>query len=331
MSDMRFNAVTGDWVIIAPERASRPHKTLVRSIRPPAPSSPEACPFCPGNEASTGTARLVLPRDGSPWGVRCVDNKFSALAPLGSVERRGQPLRMSMSGVGLHEVLIETPEHGLVTSRRTEADLAPLIDAYHHRFLAFYADPRIKQVVIFKNHGVGAGISLDHPHSQIVGTPVIPAQIRERMVEALRHESDTGRCLFCAILQLERDEGVRVVAANDSFVAFIPYAALSPFHIWFFPTTHRACFGSTTQAERRDLAAILLEVLRLLDSHLGDPDYNYVIRSLGPSEAAVGYFHWYLALVPRVSRSAGFEIGTGMHINPSSPEASAAFLRGDPP
>jgi UDPglucose--hexose-1-phosphate uridylyltransferase len=324
--EMRYNPITGDWVIIAPERAHRPGDHLRGSIRPPEVSVRADCPFCPGNEHTTGAERLRV-GDGDSWLLRSVDNRFSALSLDGPVERYGDDLRRGMSGVGRHEVLIETPDHGGFPSRRPASAMVALVEAYHHRFLAFHEDPRVRHVVIFKNHGTSAGTSLEHPHSQIVGTPVMPAQIRERLVDAVRYQSDQGVCLYCATLEQERKDGLRVILENEHHVAFIPYAALSPYHLWIFPKRHRGSFGATTTEERGALAELLGALLRRVAQRLGDCDYNYIIRSLSPSEAQVGYFHWYLALVPRVTRTAGFELGTGMHINTSSPELSAAHLR----
>lgn len=329
MPEMRFNHVTGDWVIIAPERAKRPGHVIVRATKNPLPSHVDSCPFCVGNERMTGDEFLSMADAHGAWRVRSVKNLYSALSADGEVFRGGNSLHAHMTGIGLHEVVIESPDHAMSPANMASDDRERLIDAYHRRFVAFYGDPRVDYVVVFKNHGVGAGTSLEHPHSQIVGTPVVPAQIRERLMDALRFRNDTGGCLYCETLRQELDEGARVVLENRSFVAFVPYAAMSPYHLWIFPKTHRASFANTTAHEREDLAAILGQLLRRVAMHLDDPDYNYVIRSLSPGESGVNYFHWYLAIVPRVTNSAGFELGTGMYINVSSPEESAALLRND--
>lgn len=326
--EMRFNQITGDWVIIAPERARRPGIHQKGSIRPMQPMVVEGCPFCPGNEEQTATERLRI-NGPNGWQIRSVDNKFSALSLEGAVEHHGSGLRATMSGVGRHEVIIETPEHGSFPARREPQQMVALMEAYHQRFMAFHEDPRVRHVVLFKNHGVSAGTSLEHPHSQIVGTPVVPAQVRERLVDALRYRSDQGHCLFCAVLLKEFEDGARLIEINEHFVAFIPYAALSPYHLWIFPKKHQGSFGATTQEERAALGEILGSILKQVAQRLNDCDYNYVIQTLSPAEADVPYFHWYLALVPRVNRMAGFELGTGMYINSSSPETSAAFLRGE--
>ncbi len=326
MPEIRLNLITGEWVIIATERAKRPEEFAHGRQKSAAPAYVPACPFCPGNEAKT-PAETFRVADGGGWLVRVVPNKFSALTPDGDAVRHDNGFRTFLPGVGLHEVIVETPAHDRATALLPTAHVERILAAHRQRFAAFYRDPRIEHVVIFKNHGESAGTSLEHPHSQIVGTPVVPGQVRRRIEEALRYYGDFGACLYCRSLQEEFAEGQRIIAENASFVAFVPYAALSPFHLWVFPKRHTACFGAVTDSELADLAAILKETLLRIHVGLDDPDFNYVVRSLSPEEAAVKYFHWYVSLVPRVSRTAGFELGTGMFINTALPEASAAFLR----
>jgi UDPglucose--hexose-1-phosphate uridylyltransferase len=328
MPEIRSNAVTGDWVIIATERARRPEEFAEKKRRPALPAFAPECPFCPGNEDKTPAERFRVPAAGGGWLVRSVPNRYAALTAEGNVERHMEGFRSFLSGVGLHEVIVETPAHNLNTALLPIAHLEQVLGAYRHRLRAFYEDPRIEHVIIFKNHGEAAGTSLHHPHSQIVGMPVLPGQLRARLEEAVRHWGDRGECLYCRSLQEELHDGTRMIAENASFAAFVPYAALSPFHVWIFPKRHSACFGDVSDSEVSDFALVVHEVLFRLHVALEDPDYNYVIRSLSPQECAVKYFHWYLSLIPRVTRTAGFELGTGMFINVALPERSAEFLRG---
>jgi UDPglucose--hexose-1-phosphate uridylyltransferase len=326
MPDIRSNPVTGDWVIIATERARRPEEFAGGRERRPQPAFAPECPFCPGNEAKTPAEQYRVPADGG-WLVRSVPNRFAALTPEGDSLRHTHGFRTRLDGVGLHEVIVEAPVHNATTALLPPAHVAEILAAYRHRLRAFYRDRRIEHVIVFKNHGEAAGTSLTHPHSQIVGMPVLPNQLRARLEEAVRHWGNEGRCLYCRTLAEELDDGARVLAENSSFAAFVPYAALSPFHMWIFPKHHGACFGEATDSQLADLAQVLREALARLYFGLGDPDFNYVIRSLSPQEAAVKYFHWYISLIPRVTRAAGFELGTGMFINTALPEDSAAFLR----
>ncbi len=329
MPEVRLNQITGDWVIIATERAKRPEEFKHIREKKELPRHSDSCPFCTGNEEMTPseTFRVSDGKDG--WTVRCVPNKFSALTPEGIIVKRKDDFKECLTGIGLHEVIIETPRHDMTTALLPPEHIEDILAAYRNRQLAFYDDERVEHVIIFKNHGEGAGTSLEHPHSQIVGTPVFPGQVMNRLNEAIRnyYYVNFGECMYCLYMKGEKEHMERVVCENERFLAFVPYAALSPFHVWIFPKRHSACFGHITDDEIKALAVILKEVLLRLYIGLDNPDYNYVIRSLSPREANAKYFHWYLAVVPRLTKAAGFELGTGMFINTSMPEDSARFLR----
>lgn len=326
MPEIRFNRITGDSVIVATERSRRPEDFTRRKERRESPPYIPTCPFCPGNEDKAPPETFRLPAGGG-WAVRAMANKFPALSAAGEVRREGTGFKKAIAGVGFHEVIVETPRHDLAPALLPVPHVEQLLEAYRHRFLAFYEDPRIEHVIVFKNHGESAGTSLEHPHSQIVGTPVVPGQVRARIREASRSFDDFGECLYCWCLREELAEGVRIVAEGADFAAFIPYAALSPFHLWIFPKRHVACFGTISRAEMASLAAILKEILLRIYVGLENPDLNYVIRSVSPHDGPVKHFHWYLSIVVRVSTVAGFELGTGMFINTALPEESARFLR----
>lgn len=326
MPELRLNLVTREWVIIATERAKRPEdfKTLVSKKE--APSYVPTCPFCPGNEVhcSGETFRIS---DEKGWKVRVVPNKFPAVAISGSRERKIDGIRRSISGVGVHEVIIESPAHNTNPALLSLDEMDEVIKVYKNRFLEAYKDPRVEHVIIFKNHGEGAGTSLEHPHSQLIGTPVVPVQFRDRLEAAAHFFDDTGECLMCMLARKEKEEGVRIITETEYFISFVPYAALSPFHTWIFPKRHSASLGDIAEAEIKDLAFNLKGILSKLYHGLSNPDYNFVIRSHKPRDCDLEYFHWYVSIIPRLSKAAGFELGSGMYINTSLPEESAGFLR----
>jgi len=326
MSELRLNLITREWVVIATERALRPD-AFGRKIPNHIPEAyDENCPFCPGHEDQTPGAIMHHPCDGE-WRIRVVPNKFSAFSMDVKKSRKNEGRSHSMGGYGRHEVVIESPEHNRYIAHMSQDEVTDLIRIYRSRFQAMYDDPDIEHVIIFKNHGESAGTSLLHPHSQIIGTPVTPMQVRDRLDAGLRYFDDTGECLMCASLADELAFGKRIILDTEHFVTFIPYAALSPFHIWIFPKRHSACFGNINDEEMTDLAAHLKGVLARLFIGLDNPSFNFVIRSEQPSAAGAEYFHWYISLVPRIGRPAGFELGSGMYINTSIPEDSAVFLR----
>ena len=327
MSELRQNLITREWVIVATERAKRPDEfTQANKPVTHSPAYRPHCPFCLGNEDSSEVELFRLGESNS-WKVRSVLNKFPALSPAGEPDIKVEGIYRSMNGFGIHEVVIEHPRHNVTTALLDVNDVADILRAYRQRYAELRKDPRIKTITIFKNHGERAGTSLEHPHSQIAATPVVPCQIRNRIAEAMRFIDDTGECLFCRTLNDELADSTRVVLETEGFVAFIPYAALSPFHTWIFPRRHTSSFDDINDAEILDLAYTLKMVLAKLYYGLNNPDYNYTIRSLPTDEQFTDYFHWYIATVPRLSYTAGFELGSGMYINTVTPEDSAEFLR----
>jgi UDPglucose--hexose-1-phosphate uridylyltransferase len=180
--------------------------------------------------------------------------------------------------------------------------------------------------LLFRNHGELAGTSLRHAHAQVIVTSIVPPLLRWKEAEAQRYFDSWGRCVYCDILAFERQERHRVVLENAAYLAFVPFAAEVPCEIWLLPKRHQADFGAITAAEKTALALALHDVLARLHAKLGDPDYNYIINTSMRYRAEEPHLHWYLQILPRLTTPAGFEIGSGMSLNPSLPEADAAFL-----
>jgi UDPglucose--hexose-1-phosphate uridylyltransferase len=261
------------------------------------------------------------------WRVRVVPNKYPALIPTGDRVRKIEGIYRSLTAVGTHEVVVEHPRHDMTMALMQVSEVADVLQVYLQRYGHIRQDPRIEAIIIFKNHGEGAGTSLQHPHAQIAATPIVPNQFRMRMEEAIRYFDDTGECVFCSTLREELDDAERIVFETKHFVAFVPYAALSPFHTWIFPRRHASSFDEISNQEIDDLALNLRTVLAKLFKGLNNPDFNYSIRSIPTRDAHSEYFHWYVTIIPRVSKTAGFELGSGMYINTTVPEESARFLR----
>lgn len=327
MPELRQNLISGEWVIISTERAKRPEDFVKgkkeKVILPP---YKEDCPFCPGHEDKTPPETYRI-GDEKNWKVRVVYNKFAALSLEGERTRKTDGIYHSMNGVGIHEVIVEHPSHNVLTALVSREEVIDIIRAYINRYISAQKDERIEAIIIFKNYGLGAGTSLEHPHSQLIATPIVPPQLRNRIEQAIHYFDDTGKCIFCDTLKSELTIKKRVILETGHFVSFIPYAALSPFHIWIFPKRHMASFIEINEDEIKDLASILKLTLAKLYYGLDNPDFNYTIRSIPIGEKGVEYLHWYISLIPRVSQTAGFELGSGMFINVALPEKSAEYLR----
>ncbi len=327
MPELRQNRFTKEWVIVATERARRPEELRVKREPKVVPSHVATCPFCAGNEHLTPPEVMRLNDGDASWQVRVVPNKFAALSREADMRRNFHRSLRTMSGFGVHDVIVETPDHSQTTALMPDAHVANIIRCYKRRFEELSLDPRIAHVTIFKNHGLDAGTSLEHPHSQLIATPIISSQVRGRMYEALRHYDEFGECIFCTALAEELQDRRRVVIASEHFVALEPFAAATPFCTHIYPRRHMASFGYITKEETADLAHVLRTILGKLYFGLQNPDFNYTIRTAPAECAGVLYYHWYLSVIPRLTRVAGFELGSGMFINTVLPEAAAEFLR----
>jgi UDPglucose--hexose-1-phosphate uridylyltransferase len=328
MSELRQNVATREWVIIAKERARRPDQFVDpgRALTETRPAYDPECPFCPGNEAQAGKTVLSV-EEGNRWQLRVVPNKFPALSADGDPVRVFNGVERRMNGFGFHEVLIESPLHNVTTALQSEEEVARTFRAFRERGRILSLDERVLLTIFFKNHGASAGTSLEHPHCQMVSLPVVPHSMRGRLQDAAAYYDEHGNCVFCDMWRQELVGGARVIAEGKHCVAFVPYAAFSPFHTWIIPRDHVSVFIHTGDEELEDMARVLREVLRKMYFALRDPDFNFVVRTAPTQEQNSRAFHWYLSVVPRVSRTAGFEVGSGMFINTALPEDSARFLR----
>ena len=329
MPELRKDPVTGRWVIIATDRAKRPSDFVREKVQA---KQVTFCPFCSGNEKKTPPEILAYRSDGSGrdapgWSVRVVPNKFPALGIEGSLSRQGEGLFDKMNGIGAHEVIIETPDHALTLASMPVDRVEQVLWIYRDRIIDLKRDARFKYILIFKNHGEAAGASLEHPHSQLIALPVVPKRVREEVDGARGHYNFKERCIFCDITRQESDSGTRVIAENQHFIVLAPFAPRFPFEMWIVPKVHRSAFEECQKGEMEQLATILKDMLTRLDRVLDYPPYNYIIHTSPISEAAQDYFHWHLEIMPKLTKVAGFEWGTGFYINPTPPEESAKFLR----
>jgi UDPglucose--hexose-1-phosphate uridylyltransferase len=324
-TEFRQDPVTGRWVIVAPDRGSRPQR--IERETPGAEARTDS-PFAPGNEDQIPPIILELPSlNGQPWQTRVIPNKYPALTPNADAVSHADDFYRAQPGRGRHEVVIEHPDPAQDLATMTPPEVDAVIETYRRRHRALQQTGPGLIPFIFRNHGAQAGASLPHPHSQIVALPAPPPSMQHREAMAHRHYAEDGRCIYCTILAHEQAAAARVVEATDTFLTFVPYAAEVPFELWIVPRRHAADFGALPDAERADLAATLHRTLRRLHEGLGNPPYNYALHSASTPEDDLPHLHWYLRIVPRRTVAGGFEWGADVAINPSSPEDDAAFLR----
>jgi UDPglucose--hexose-1-phosphate uridylyltransferase len=328
MPELRKDPVVGRWVIISTERGRRPSDFTTEPVR----ARGGNCVFCPGNEPKTPHEILAgrapdSPADTPGWSFRVVPNKFPALRIEGELEPSGEGLYDRMNGVGAHEVVIETPEHAATLATLPVDTVADVLLAYRDRVVDLKKDPRFEYILVFKNHGAAAGASLEHPHSQLIATPIIPIMVLEELKGAAEYYAIKERCVWCDIVRQERRAQRRLVTERHGFMAVAPFAPRFPFETWILPTVHRSAFEETGIDALRGLAEVLGDFLRRIDQVLQHPPYNFMLHTAPLREGPLDHFHWHLEIIPKLTNVAGYEWGSGFFINPVPPEDAAAALR----
>ena len=333
MGELRRDPISGQWVIIAAERAARPHDFRVETP----PPEEGFCPFCEGNEGTTPEEVMAYRREdsepnGPGWRIRVVPNKYPALTAEGDLDKEGLGVYDRMRGVGRHEIVIESPQHVTTPTALPEDLMADVIRAYRDRSIDLMADERFSYLQIFKNVGQAAGASLRHSHSQLMCTPVVPKRMQEEMGNFEAFYEYRGRCPMCDIVRQELADGERVVDRTENLVCFTPFASRFPFEMWIVPRSHIPHFYKIDDGYLHELARLLQRSLKALEKCLEAPPYNYVVHSAPfPGrlymDGRLDMYHWHLEIIPRVTRLAGFEWGTEFYINPAVPEDCAGHLR----
>lgn len=330
MPELRKDPVVGRWVIIAHERAKRP-SDYPSNGQTHAPSG--SCPFCSGNEAMTPPEILAYRERGSHadapgWRIRVVPNKYPALKIEGTLNKRGDGIYDRMAGVGAHEVIVESPEHLVSMTQMSEAQVCEVLWVYRDRLVDLKKDSRLVHGMLFKNVGQAAGASLEHTHSQLIVTPIVPISVWEEMTGALEFYNYRGRCIYCDMVQQELETGSRVVLDTPHFAAFCPYASRFPFETWILPKVHSSHYENIPKPSVDDLGGVLRQVLTKLERALDRPPYNYILHTAPFDHQEMPHYHWHIEVIPRLTNVAGFEWGTGFYINPVPPEEAAGYLRG---
>jgi UDPglucose--hexose-1-phosphate uridylyltransferase len=324
MGTLRQDSTTDQWVILAPERGVRPLPPA--RVRPAVPPHDAACPFCPGNEERTPPEIARHPAPGG-WGVRVVPNRYPAVSTNGGTERWADAPSEERDGLGAHEVVVESPLHDQRIDDMSVDHVAAVVATWRDRSRTLAAAPWAKAVVVFKNFGVRAGTSLEHPHSQIMAVPVIPPEAIHLLDVADRYHGETGRSVYLDLLDRELVAGTRVVAERDGFLAVAPFASRLPYETWILPRSPAASFAALRDDQVPDVADLVREVIGELRVAADDPDYNLVVHTAPVGEEANPAFQWHLRVLPRMVTSAGFELGSGMSINCVAPEDAAGALR----
>jgi UDPglucose--hexose-1-phosphate uridylyltransferase len=329
MPELRKDPIVGRWVIIAHERAKRPH-----DFKGEMQNQVEGglCPFCEGQEDKT-PPEIIAYRErgtrpnGPGWRIRVVPNKFPALKVEGNLNKRGDGIYDKMAGVGAHEVIIESPRHEITMAALSDDNIREVLWVYRDRLVDLKKDSRLVHGMLFKNVGAAGGASLEHTHSQLIVTPIIPISVWEEMTGALEFFNYRGRCIYCDMVLQEQTNEKRIVLDTPHFTAFCPYASRFPFETWILPKAHSSHFENIPKPGVDDLGSVLRQILNKLEQALDSPAYNYIIHTAPFDHQELPHYHWHIEIIPRLTKVAGFEWGSGFYINPVPPEDAAAFLR----
>ena len=337
MPELRKDPIIGRWVIVSTERAKRPDDFA--SQKEETEKEKEDCPFCSGFETKTPPEIYAIrPSTGNPntpgWKVRDVPSIFPVMQIEGNLERRGKGMYDQINGIGAHEIIIETPQHIANIADLDVEQIADVFRVYVNRIKDLEGDKRIKYVLIYKNYGIVAGgSSIGHSRTQLMALPVNPKRVKEELVGAKHYYEYRERCIFCDIIRQEISNGERIIERTDGFIAFTPYASRFPFEICILPEEHSADFHTLKNV--KGVAKIMKSVMSKLSKSLNNPPYNYILHTAPFRRmASAGFwktidydYHWHIEIMPRLTKIAGFEMGSGFYINPVPPEAAAKYLK----
>lgn len=331
MSEFRRDPITGRWVIVAQERLARPLEFSPAVADHPA----GPCPFCEGHEDQTPPEITGLRAAGSQpnqpgWRVRVVPNKFPAVqadaVPCGTTD----DLYERMPGIGAHEVIVESPNHVASTSELTDEQVGEVFSVYRDRLIRLRTETRFVYGLVFKNVGYAAGASVQHTHSQLIATPIMPLHVREELETAKQYFQQRGRCIFCALIEREECEAVRVIDRSSNFIVLCPFASRVPYETWILPTSHASHIEDIKDHAVFELGKLVKQTISQLETTTGGCAYNYLIHTAPLDSDRVETYHWHIEVFPRLAKAAGFEWGTGYFINPIAPEDAAGRLRPSP-
>ncbi|MCM8789585.1 MAG: galactose-1-phosphate uridylyltransferase [Candidatus Omnitrophica bacterium] len=330
MSELRRDPICGRWVIVDTDHPNKPEEY---EYEPHILKGQVNCPFCYGNEAMT-PPEIEAFRDphttvNTPgWQVRVVPNKFPALQIEGDLDRRPVGMYDMSNGVGAHEVLIETPYHNKDIPDLLNNEIEDFLSMYLRRVNDLSKDKRFKYLMIFKNYGAAAGASLEHPHTQIVALPMVPKNAMEEIRGAHNFFEFRERCIFCDVVRQEMQEKERIILENKYFLSFCPFVSRFPFEIWIIPKKHNSSFSSLSPEEIPSLASILKDTITKLKNLFSNVSYNFIVHSSPVNgEEAIEWYHWHIEFMPKLTRVAGFEWGTGFYLVLTPPELAAKYLR----
>jgi len=315
-SELRFDLVSKDWVIIATGRGKRP-EAFKKEKRVKIKIPKEKCSFCNIKIKPI----LIYPQ------TIVIPNKFPALLPAKKLETKKEgKFYQIINAIGFCELVI-MKDHEKHFPHFGVSQVKEVFDAYQERYLDLMKKPFVNYVSIFHNHGAEAGASQSHPHSQIVTTPLIDVDLQKALSNSERYFKKNKKCIYCQMNEWERKVKKRVVFENKDFLVICPFASKAAFEIIISPKCHSSNFEKITEKEKWNLAEAFQIAMKKLYKALNDPAYNFYLHTAPCDGKEYHHYHWHWTILPKTAIPAGFEIGTRMEISTIEPEKAAEYLR----
>ncbi len=328
LTELRQDPVTESWVVIAINRAKRPEDFIKKQKKEVQEDLTKKCFFCYPEETGQKKDTLIYQDSQGNWTLRVFPNKYPAF-----VRPKNEPIHhqeegpyFKMQAVGYHEIVV-TRDHKKQLANLDVMEVAEVIDAFQERYIDLMNKKSVNYIEIFQNYGKEAGASVTHPHSQIMAIPVIPSQAKTELKGAEKYYRMNKECIYCAIIEWEKENKERVIFENDEYLVFCPYASRVAFETWIIPKKHKPYFERTNQSEKLALAEALKMALKKIYQALDNPAYNFYFRTSPADGQDYPHFHWHLEILPKTAIWAGFELSTGIEISTIEPEVAAKYLR----
>lgn len=330
-SELRQDLVSGDWIVISPQRAKRP-ADLIRKSDKRKKTSLKGCPFEDPQKSGHNEPILIYKRK-KDWQVQIIQNKFPVFTPsyqtgisiCASIFQKGPYL--TIDGKGHHDLAI-TRDHNKNFPHLSKKQAELVFKAFQDRYKMFSVDKCLAYALIFHNWGPKAGASIYHPHYQLIALPVIPPDVQHSLNGSLNYFEKHKKCVHCVMLDWERRNKSRVIYENQRAIAFAPFVSREPFEIRIFPKIHSPFFEDASSEELSDVVEALQNVLLKIEKKLKDPDYNFFIHTAPLRDKNKHrHYHWHIEILPKISISAGFELGTGIEITVVDPDEAAKILK----
>jgi UDPglucose--hexose-1-phosphate uridylyltransferase len=332
-SELRFDLVSKDWVVIATGRGKRP-EMFKKEKRQEVKVTKKDCPFCNietqekplliysrGEKVSLDT---IIPEN---WTTIVIPNKYPALLPNAKLEKKSEgKFYQTMNAVGFCELVV-TKNHEKHFPHFEVTQVKEIFDVYQERYLNLMKKPFVNYVSIFHNHGAEAGASQPHPHSQIITTPLIDTDLQKALSNSKSYFRKNKKCAYCEMNTWERKVKKRIVFENKDFLVICPFASKAAFQVIVSPKKHLSNFEKITKKEKWLLSEAFQTAMRKLYKGLSDPSYNFYLHTAPCDGKNYPSYHWHWTILPKTSIPAGFEIGTRMEISTIEPEKAAEYLR----